>query len=109
MSDKKGKRLAERAKKTQEAAHQRVVKDATVQFRLDQDSMEQLLKIADKQRTGVGVVCRNWVLDRLHNASSADEEIVQAVLEHHELLVQMAELKKEVAAIKKSMKLSRAG
>ncbi len=114
MSDKRAKQLAEKVKQTRDAAHQRVIKDATVQFRLDQEFMERLLKIADEQRTGVGVLCRNWVLDRLQDkqtplAMLPVTELVQAFRGNIDLQAQMADLKKEVAALKKSIKLSKAG
>jgi hypothetical protein len=112
MNQKRGKQLAEKAKKTREAAHQRVVKDATVQFRLDQESMERLLEIADEQRTGVGVVCRNWVLDRLQkkeNPNLANEDIVRALIGNIDLQAELADLRKEISALKKSIKLSKAG
>ena len=66
MSNERKKRLKERAQKTRIAAHQRVIKDGTVQFRLDAENMERLLGLADQKRTGAGVLARMWVLERLN-------------------------------------------
>ncbi len=60
------KRLEDRARKTRAQAHERVIKDATIQFRLDADNMERILTLADERRTGVGVLARMWVLERLN-------------------------------------------
>jgi len=114
MNDKRANRLAERAKKTSQAATQRVIKDATVQFRLDQESMSKLLEVADEQRTGVGVICRNWVLDRLQvggnpTISGINPDLMQILLGNEKLKAEIAELKKEMRAIRKSIKLSKAG
>src|SRR5277367_1804014 len=112
MSEKRAKQLVERAKKTSEAAHTRIVKDATVQFRLDQENMERLLKIADQQRTGVGVVCRNWVLDRLQKREKsgvANEDVSKAIIGNSNLQTQLTDLKREVNALKKSLKLGKTG
>jgi hypothetical protein len=112
MSDKRAKRLAEKVEKTRIAAHQRVVKDAMIQFRLDQESMERLLKVADEERTGVGVVCRNWVLDRLQNKesrlASAVTDLTHILQGGDDLQKQIAGLKREVDMLKKSIKLSKA-
>jgi hypothetical protein len=115
MSDKRTNRLSARAKKTSAAATQRVIKDATVQFRLDQESMSKLLELADEQRTGVGVICRNWVLDRLQTGggnpsiSGINPDLMQILLGNEKMKVEIAELKREMRAIRKSIKLSKAG
>ncbi len=70
MNTEYRKRLAERVKKTRAAAHNRVVKDGTIQFRLDRENMERLLKLADARRTGAGVLSRMWVLERLNIETS---------------------------------------
>jgi len=60
------KRLEDRARKTRAQAHERVIKDGTIQFRLDAENMERILGLADERRTGVGVLARMWVLERLN-------------------------------------------
>jgi hypothetical protein len=66
MNNSRIKKLKERARETKSAAHKRVIKDGTIQFRLDAENMERLLTLADKKRTGAGVLARMWVLDRLN-------------------------------------------
>lgn len=71
MKRKRSPELEERISKTKAAAHERVVKDGTVQFRLDAKNMERLLHVADDRRTGVGVLARMWVLERLQQESGS--------------------------------------
>ena len=59
-------KLEERVKKTKASAHQRIMKDGTIQFRLDAENMERLLKIADDRGTGAGILARMWMLERLN-------------------------------------------
>lgn len=59
------KKLTERAEKTRKAAHERVVKRGILHFRLDQETMEKLLRLADQRKTGAGVLARMWVVERL--------------------------------------------
>ena len=66
MNTEREKKLKERALRTRAAAHQRVVKDATVQFRLDAETIERLLGLADDKRMGVGVLARMWIIERLN-------------------------------------------
>jgi hypothetical protein len=72
MSNERIKRLKERAKKTRAAAHERVVKDGTIQFRFDAENMDRLLRLADEKRTGAGVLARMWVLERLNQELAND-------------------------------------
>lgn len=58
-------KLQARFKKTQEAAHERVVQRGTIQFRLDAAGMENLLRLADACKTPAGVLARMWVMERL--------------------------------------------
>jgi hypothetical protein len=46
-------------------AHQKVVERGQVQFRLDPEYMEDLLRLADEKGTGYGVLARMWVCERL--------------------------------------------
>jgi hypothetical protein len=46
-------------------ARQRVVKRGIVQFRADEEMMEQLLTLADYKKIPVGVLVRSWVADSL--------------------------------------------
>lgn len=70
----KNKKLEERINKTRAAARDRVVKDGTIQFRLDAENMEKLLSVADDRRTGAGVLARMWVLERLkHELDSINQ------------------------------------
>ena len=80
MSTERMKRLEQRASKTRTLAHERIIKDATVQFRLDSESMERLLNLADERRTGVGVLARIWVLERLNLETTPDLRLKLATL-----------------------------
>jgi hypothetical protein len=53
-----------------------VVKDGTIQFRLDAENMERLLKLADERGTGIGVLARMWVLERLNKESFNNADIL---------------------------------
>jgi hypothetical protein len=67
MNNNRKEEARKRIRQTKDAAHERVVKDGTIQFRLDAANMERLLKVADECQTGAGVLARMWVLDRLNN------------------------------------------
>jgi len=81
MSDKRTTRLKERAKRTRSAAHERVIKDGTIQFRLDAANMERLLKLADDRRIGAGVLSRMWVLERLNHESATKSTTTSIVFD----------------------------
>ena len=85
MTNRK-KQLEERIQKTRAAAHNRVVKDGTVQFRLDADNMEKILKLSDERRTGSGVLARMWVLERLKQEIG---EVTSPVPELSELMLRL--------------------
>jgi hypothetical protein len=59
--------LQARVDKTRAEAHQRVVANGKIQFRLDPETMELLLRLADDRRTGAGVLARMWVCERLQH------------------------------------------
>ncbi len=65
MKNERIKRLEQHAKKTKAAAHKRVVKDGTIQFRLNAENINRLLTLADSKRIGAGVLARMWVIERL--------------------------------------------
>lgn len=80
MNTERLKRLEKRVRKTRALAHERIIKDATVQFRLDSEGMERLLTLADERRTGVGVLARMWVLERLNLETTSDPRAKLATL-----------------------------
>jgi hypothetical protein len=92
------KRLEERAAKTRASAHDRVVKDGTIQFRLDAENMERLLKLADERGTGTGVLARMWVLERLNKESFNNADILSTFVAATE---QLAELQTQMNSLSK--------
>jgi hypothetical protein len=97
MTDKQ-KQLAARAAKTKAAAHDRVVKDGTVQFRVDAENMERLLKLADERQTGAGVLARMWVLERLNKEAAINEDVLSSFVTATE---QLAELQAQMNSLSK--------
>lgn len=61
---------AERARKTQEAARQRVIQRGIVQFRADPEIMELLLRVAEYKRMPTGVMARAWIVERLRKEAA---------------------------------------
>jgi hypothetical protein len=51
--------------RTRKLAQQEVVWRGTVQFRLDEETMLRLMKIADEKKTPLGVLVRLWTVERL--------------------------------------------
>jgi hypothetical protein len=64
------KKKEEFAKRVQKHAEESLVKDGTVQFRLDGEMMYLLLELAKYKRTPHGVLARMWVVERLRNEVS---------------------------------------
>jgi hypothetical protein len=62
--------LQARIDKTRATAHKEVVAAGKIQFRLDAQTMELLLKTADERCTGAGVLARMWVIERLRAETS---------------------------------------
>lgn len=62
--------LQARINKTRDFSHKEVVNAGKIQFRLDKESMELLLKVADEKHTGAGVLARMWVIERLMDETS---------------------------------------
>jgi hypothetical protein len=52
-------------KNLRQQAHLRVLERGLVQFRLDEDYMQELLEIADEKGLGYGVLARMWLCERL--------------------------------------------
>lgn len=98
MNTQGPKTLAERAKRTKAAAHKRVVKDGTIQFRCDAENMERLLKLADERRTGAGVLARMWVLERLNKETPAGTNTLSALMAATE---QLSELQSQLNSLSK--------
>lgn len=46
-------------------AHKRVTKDEVMKFRLESETLEQLLLLAQKQKKPAGALVREWVLEKL--------------------------------------------
>ncbi len=63
--------LQARIDKTRALAHREVVMSGKIQFRLDSEIMELLLKTADERGTGAGVLARMWVIERLKADTSS--------------------------------------
>jgi hypothetical protein len=57
--------LQARINKTRATAHKAIVSSGKIQFRLDPETMELLLKTADERGTGAGILARMWVIERL--------------------------------------------
>lgn len=55
----------ERVSKLRAAAKQEVAIRGTVQFRLDEESMLNLMKAADDKKMPLGTLVRMWVVERL--------------------------------------------
>jgi lipoate-protein ligase A len=83
------KRLEERAAKTRAAAHDRVIQDGTIQFRLDAENMDRLLKFADERRTGTGVLARMWVLEKLNKETIDNADVLSAFVTATEQLTEL--------------------
>lgn len=62
---KRSPELQARINKTRADAHKEIVTAGKIQFRLDAETMELLLRTADERRTGAGVLARMWVMERL--------------------------------------------
>jgi len=101
MNNERDKGLKERAQKTRIAAHKRVIKDGTVQFRLDAVNMERLLGLADEKRTGAGILARMWVLERLNKELGIVTQEAFAAKSLNERLMQ---LQTQIDALSKVMK-----
>lgn len=46
-------------------AKKNVTQRGTVQYRLDEETMSRLMKVADSKKTPVGVLARMWMVERL--------------------------------------------
>ncbi len=54
-------KVKNRLERARAEAHKRVVKRGIVQFRANEELMEQLLAISDHKKTAVGVLIRSWI------------------------------------------------
>jgi hypothetical protein len=57
-------------KNLKQDAHERVMDRGLVQFRLDKNYMQRLLKMSDEKGLGYGVLARMWICERLEQESS---------------------------------------
>lgn len=71
--------LQARIDKTRALAHKEVVSSGKIQFRLDPETMELLLKTADERCTGAGVLARMWVIERLKAEGSGAANPIQDI------------------------------
>jgi uncharacterized protein YfaQ (DUF2300 family) len=62
---KKSRTAQERAEKTKAGAKKDVAQRGTIQYRLDEETMLRLMKVADSKKTPVGVLARMWMVERL--------------------------------------------
>lgn len=58
----KARKMLEQAKKD---AHERVVKRGLIQFRAEEELVDQLLQIADHKKIPVSVLVRSWVAEHV--------------------------------------------
>ncbi len=103
MSRDREKKLTERALKTRAAAHERIIKNATIQFRLDANNMEKILRLADDKKMGVGVLARMWVIERLHKELGI---INQEALANQSLSERLAQLQTQIDSLSKIIQSS---
>lgn len=54
-----------RLQQTREAAKQLVAQKGNVQFRLDEETMLRLMALADAKKMPLGVLAREWTIERL--------------------------------------------
>jgi len=55
-------------------AHRHVVNRGIAQFRVDPDTMEQLLQMSDDRGLPLGTMLREWVKDRLRNEQNKTKQ-----------------------------------
>jgi hypothetical protein len=67
---KQSPELQARIDRTRTEAHKDIVAAGKIQFRLDSETMELLLRTADARGTGAGVLARMWVVERLKAETS---------------------------------------
>jgi hypothetical protein len=71
-------------KNLRQEAHQRVLERGLVQFRLDENYMQELLEIADGKGLGYGVLARMWLCERLEqekqkNSTDNQESVISNI------------------------------
>jgi|LakMenEpi03Aug12_release.lakeMendotaPanAssembly.Ray.scaffolds.fasta_scaffold288953_2 hypothetical protein len=67
---KSNKTTKDRVDKLRAAAKKNVAQRGTVQYRLDEETMSRLMKVADAKKTPVGVLARMWMVERLDHEES---------------------------------------
>lgn len=74
MTEKKRpKGLERQIEDLKSEAHNNVVDRGTVQFRLDAENMNRLLKEADRRGLGYGVLARQWTLEKLATEQQSEQ------------------------------------
>jgi len=73
----KSPELQARIDKTRTDAHKEIVTAGKIQFRLDAETMELLLRTADARGTGAGVLARMWVIERLKAETSGAHDPIK--------------------------------
>lgn len=55
-------------------AHNRVLKDEVMKFRLESETLERLLTLAAKSNKPVGTLVREWVIEKLDSLEGIQQE-----------------------------------
>lgn len=63
--------IEEQMSKIRLEAHENVLARGLVQYRLDKNSMQRLLEIADAKGLGYGVLARMWLCERLEEEQAS--------------------------------------
>jgi hypothetical protein len=82
--NKKPAHIETAMKNLRQEAHQRVLERGLVQFRLDEDYMQELLATADVKGLGYGVLARMWLCERLEqekqkNPTTNQENVISNI------------------------------
>jgi hypothetical protein len=85
-------KLKARFEKTRKAAHKRVVQRGTIQFRLDPETMETLLKLSYKLKTPAGVLVRMWTVQHLSKELGNKPSLESRMAKVENMLEQMPQL-----------------
>lgn len=74
---KRSLELQARIDRTRASAHKEVVSAGKIQFRLDPETMDLLLRTSDERGTGAGVLARMWVVERLRAETSGKQNPIE--------------------------------
>ena len=94
-------KIGKLVEQTRTAAHKRVVKDGTIQFRLDANSIERLLYLADERKMGAGVLARMWVMEQLNKETENNIDTLSAFVSAAD---QLTKLQSQMTSLSKTVK-----